>query len=75
MNWKKDYISIYPHVNCVTGSCFVFLCILYTFSKRHIYFLKKDKKLKMLSQMRKTFKGTHQAFQPGKLEDSGITAT
>lgn len=23
--------------NCVTGSCFVFLCIFYTFSNEHVY--------------------------------------
>ena len=40
---------------CMTWLCFVLLCILHTFSKGHIYFIIKNKKLKTLQQVRKTF--------------------
>ena len=45
---------MYQSKCCMTRLCCVLLCIFYTFSKGHIYFIIKNEKLKTL-QVRKTF--------------------
>ena len=58
---------MYPSKCCMTRLYFVRLCIFYTFSKGHIYFIIKNEKLKTL-QVRKSFQTDASSISAWKIK-------